>query len=56
LNTSKSVETWLPEQISDQLDFANTVESLAATKKGAIPARPDDDQNKDCMRNIPRLS
>ena len=56
LKSSKPVESWLPEQISDMLDFANAAGSLATTKKGAIPAMPDEGQIRDCMKNVSRLS
>ena len=56
IKTSEPVETWLSEQISDLLDFSNAAGSLATTKKGTIPAMPDEDQIRDCMNNIPRLS
>ena len=56
IKTSEPVETWLPEQISGLLDFANAAGSLATTKKGAIPAMPDEVQIRDCMKYIPRLS
>jgi len=56
IKTPEPIETWLPEPISDLLDFANAAGSLATTKKGAIPAMPDEDQIRDCMRNIPHIS
>ena len=56
IKTSEPIESRVPEQILDMLDFANAAGSLATTKKGAIPAMPDEDQIRDCMSNIPRIN
>lgn len=49
-----------PEELNEtqarQLaDFANAAGSLATTRKGAIPAMPDREQIKACIRDVPCL-
>ena len=56
LKSPSPAETWLSEQIMKMLDFANAAGSLATTKKGAIPAMPDEGQIINCMKNIPRIN
>ncbi len=51
-----SIDTWPSEKITDLLDFANAAGSLATMKKGAIPAMPNEDQIRQCMKNMPRCS
>ena len=56
VKTSEPIETWLPEQISDLLDFANAAGVPGDDKKGAIPAMPDEVGVRECMSNFPRIN
>jgi len=53
IKTTEPIETWEPEQLPELLDFSNAAGSLATTKKGAIPAMPDEVQIRDCMKEMP---
>ncbi len=48
------LENYSPEQIHTLLDFANAAGALATTKKGAIPAMPNEKQIQNCMETMPR--
>jgi fructokinase len=38
------------------MDFANAAGSLAVTKRGAIPAMPDEGEIARCIREVPRTN
>ena len=42
-------------EIEEMVDFGNAVGSLAATKKGGIPAMPSLKEVENCMRNVAKL-
>jgi sugar/nucleoside kinase (ribokinase family) len=48
------LESYSPEQINALLDFANAAGALATTKKGAIPAMPNEKQIQNCIETMPR--
>jgi fructokinase len=48
------LENYSPEQINALLDFANAAGALATTKKGAIPAMPNEKQIQNCIETTPR--
>lgn len=48
-------DTYNDEQIGKLLDFANAAGSLATTRKGALPAMPDEKQIEACIATVPRL-
>ena len=45
-----------PDQINALLDAANAAGALATTKKGAIPAMPDEKQIHNCIGTMPRAN
>ena len=49
-------ERWGAREVNALMDFANAAGSLAATKKGAIPAMPCRADIEECIRAVPRLN
>jgi fructokinase len=54
LKTPTLLENDSPDQIHALLDFANAAGALATTKKGAIPAMPDEEHILKCIETMPR--
>lgn len=44
-----------PDEVYSMMDFANAAGSLAATKRGAIPAMPGEKEIRRCIARVPRV-
>ena len=55
LQSGKAPEELSRQELEAIIDFANGAGSLTATKRGAIPALPTEEEILACMKNTPKL-